>query len=76
MTEALRQIMEEIQQLDPALQDEVAVRIKDILKELEEEREWEAMVSTPESQALLAKLKARAQEQVAAGNIYDLDEIP
>jgi DnaJ-domain-containing protein 1 len=75
MTEALRQVMEEIQQLDPALQDEVATRIKAILKELEEEHEWEAMVSTPESQALLAKLKARAQEQIEAGEVYDLDEI-
>lgn len=76
MTEALKQVMEEIQQLDPALQDEVAARIKDILKELEEEHEWEAMVSTPESQALLAKLKARAEEQIAAGKVYDLDDIP
>ncbi len=76
MTEALRQIMEEIQQLDPALQDEVAARIKGILQELEEEHEWEALVSTPESQTVLAKLKARAQTQISAGNVYDLDEIP
>lgn len=79
MTEALREVVEQIQhlaeQLDPAEQEAFAQALKQKLAELEEEREWDALVSSPKPQAFLDKLSARIDEQIAAGEVYDLDEI-
>jgi DnaJ-domain-containing protein 1 len=79
MTEALKEVVEQIQhlaeQLGPAEQETYAQALLERLKELEEEREWDALVSSPKSQAFLEKLSAEIDEQIAAGKIHDLDEI-
>jgi hypothetical protein len=46
---------------------------KRMKKELEDEAEWEALVNTPESQRLLEKMVKEAEEDIAAGRVYDFD---
>lgn len=71
MTEALKEVVEQIQhlaeQLGPAEQETFAHALKQKLAELEEEREWDALVSTPKSQAFLEKLSAEIDKKIAAG---------
>lgn len=66
MTEALQQIMEEVEQLDPAMQEAFVTRAREILAELEEEREWDALVNTPGSQRFLKKLITDGRREHAA----------
>lgn len=66
MTETLQQIMEEVERLEPAMQEAFVARAKEILAELEEEREWDALVSTPGSQRFLKKLIAEGRKEHAA----------
>lgn len=67
MTETLQQIMEEVERLDPAMQEAFVARAKEILAELEEEREWDALVNTPGPQRFLKKLIAEGSQEHAAG---------
>lgn len=67
MVEELRQIMDEVEQLDPTLQHEIAVRMRDMLRELEEERKWEQALRSPVGQQRLARLIAEADEEIAQG---------
>ncbi|GEM_PF-663007 len=75
MTEALKEVVEQIQylagQLGPEEQDVVAQALLERLKELEEEREWDALVSTPKSQAFLEKLSAEIDRKIAAGEFEE-----
>jgi ABC-type Zn uptake system ZnuABC Zn-binding protein ZnuA len=67
MIETLQQIMEEVERLDPAMQEAFVARAKEILAELEEEREWDALVSSPKSQRFLKKLIDEGRQEHAAG---------
>ncbi len=67
MTEALQQIMEEVERLDPTMQEAFVARAREILAELEEEREWAALVNKPESQRALKKLIDEGRRDHAAG---------
>ena len=67
MTEALQQIMEEVEQLDPAMQEAFVAHAREILAELEEEREWDALVNSPGSQRFLKKLIDEGRKEHAAG---------
>lgn len=76
MIDALREVIEEVEHLDPAAQDIIAALIRQKLKELEEEeREWDALVSTPGSQRFLDMLAEEARKENAAGLTRDLDEL-
>lgn len=59
------------EQLDPAEQETLAQAFLERLKELEEEREWDALVSLSESQAFLEKLSAEIDKKVAAGEFEE-----
>ena len=76
MTEALKEVVEQIQhlagQLGPEEQDVVAQALLERLKELEEEREWDALVSTPKSQAFLEKRSAEIDRKIAAGEFEEV----
>jgi len=79
MTEAVKQFVLHIQNLTEHLTPEEAdafiAALNQKVAELEEEKEWEALVSTPESQAFLEQLSARVDEQIKAGKTYGLDAI-
>ena len=67
MTESLQQILEEVERLEPAMQEAFVARARAILAELEEEREWDAMVTTPASQHFLKKLIDEGRKEHADG---------
>lgn len=67
MTEALQHILEEVERLDPAMQEAFVSRAREILAELEEEREWNALINTPQSQQFLKKLIAEGRKEHAGG---------
>jgi len=67
MTEALQQIIEEVERLDPTMQEAFVARAREILAELEEEREWDALVNAPESQHFLKNLIAEGRKEHADG---------
>lgn len=75
MTEALKEVVEQIQhlaeQLNPAEQETFAHALKQKLAELEEEREWDALVSTPASQAFLERLSAEIDRKIAVGEFEE-----
>ena len=75
MTEALQQVIEQIQQfagqLNPAEQEDFVHKLQQMLAEIEEEREWDALVSSPKSQAFLKKLSAEIDEKIAAGEFEE-----
>ena len=70
MVDELRQILEQVEQLDPTLQHIMATRIREILQELEEHA-WEQALNSPEGQARLARLVAEADEEIASGNVEE-----
>ena len=72
MTESLQQIMEEVERLDPAMQEAFAARARKILDELEEEREWDALVNRPASQRFLKKLIDEGRKEHAEGLIEEI----
>jgi len=63
MTELLQRVVSEVELLDPEQQDAIAELIQQEL----EEREWDALVSSPASQAVLARMAADALRDDAAG---------
>jgi DnaJ-domain-containing protein 1 len=63
VTELLRRVVEQIEQLPDEQQDAIA---EAILRELEE-REWDELVAKPSSQRFLEHLVAEAQREDAAG---------
>lgn len=71
IVEELRQVMEQVQQLPEDAQRHIAALIEAEL----EEREWDALVSTPESQRFLAMLAEEARQETAESTTRDLDEL-
>jgi hypothetical protein len=75
MIEELRRVIEEMQQQPEDAQRDLAKRIEEWLAEEEEEREWDALVSSPTGQAALERLVAEAREEIAQGKTRDLEDI-
>lgn len=67
MVEELRQAIEQVERLPEDAQRRIAALIQEEL----EEREWDRLVRTPESQRFLAQLAAEAREHEAAGEIEE-----
>ena len=67
MVEELRRAIEEAEHLPEEAQRHIAALIEQEL----EEQEWEALVSSPESQRFLAELSAEIDQQEAAGEVED-----
>ena len=63
MTETLRRVVALIEQLPAEQQDAIAAAME---RELEE-REWDALVASPDSQRFLARLAAEARQEDATG---------
>ncbi len=71
MVDELRQAIEEALQQPEDAQRGLARRIREWLEELREEREWDAIVSSPHGQEVLAKLVAEAREEIARGELEE-----
>ncbi len=71
MVEELRQAFERAQQQPEDVQRHIA---EIVVLELEQ-RDWDALVQTPESQRFLAELSAEVDREIAAGKTRDLDEL-
>jgi len=71
MTTVLRQALERIErlseQLSPEEQASAAEQLKLLADQLEREREWNALLATPESQAYLAAREHEVLQELAAG---------
>ncbi len=71
MTTALQQVLERIERLSehltPEEQATAAERLAQLADQLESDREWHALLATPESQAFLDELRAEALAEYAAG---------
>lgn len=72
LTERMRTVVEQVEQLDEEEQDALAAAIQ---AELDEDRRWEAAMDDPHD-LVLDQLIAEAKEQVARGEARDLDELP
>lgn len=70
MTELLRRVVEEVEQLSPERQDAIAEAMR---REIEEQ-EWDALLATPESQRLLQQLATEALAEDAAGKTRESGE--
>lgn len=63
MTETLRRVFLEVEQLPAEEQEALAAAIELVL----EEREWDALIAQPQSFAFLERLAAEARQEDAAG---------
>lgn len=66
MTERLRQLLEQAERLEPAIQDALAEKVEQWLEELDEQ-EWDAIVSKPHVRKSLRQMAAQARDQEAKG---------
>jgi ubiquinone biosynthesis protein UbiJ len=71
MIDELRRAVQEAEHQPEPLQRHIAELIALAI----EEAEWDALVSTPESQDFLAELAEEARMENAAGTTRDLDEL-
>lgn len=69
MTEMLKRAIAQVEQLPEQAQDELAVLIQAAL----DEKEWDMLVSSPDGQAALAQLVAEARQDIADGNIEEVE---
>lgn len=67
MVEELRQAIAQVEQQSEDMQR----RIAEVITLALEEREWDALTNTPESQAYLAQLSREIDEQEAAGEVEE-----
>lgn len=70
MTEALRNVMAEIERLPETEQDEIAEQLQVEL----EQREWDALVSSPASLAMLREMAAEAIGEDERGETRDIED--
>lgn len=81
MTEALKEVVEQIQhlaeQLGPAEQETFAQALLERIKELEEEAErgWHQRFSDPRALDAIDRLAEEAHQEYLAGETVDLDEV-
>lgn len=66
MTERLRQLLEQAERLEPAIQDALAEKVEQWLEELEEQ-EWDTIVSKPHVRNAIRRMAAEARNQEAKG---------
>ena len=67
MVEELRHAIAQAEQQS----EEMQRRIAELITLALEEQEWDALISTPESQAYLAQLSREIDEQTAAGEVEE-----
>lgn len=71
MTTILRQVLERIERLSehlsPEEQARAAEQLAQLADQLERQREWDALLATPESQAYLAAREREVMQELEAG---------
>ena len=67
MTDLLKQVVAQVEQLPADQQDELA----ELLQMELEQREWDALIASPESRRYLAQLVAEAEAEDAAGQTLE-----
>jgi hypothetical protein len=67
VTEALKRVVDQVEQLPPEEQDAIAELIE---RELAD-RKWEELLASPESDRYLARLQAEARREDASGLTQD-----
>lgn len=75
MNAALANVLTAVERLDAEQQEELAARIQGYIEEIQEEKGWEALVLSPKSRAYLARMSERIDQQIAAGEVHDLDDV-
>lgn len=70
MTELLKRVVAQVEELPAEQQDAIA----ELLQQELEEREWEAIVAKPGSQSFLAQLATEARRERARGQLRDLED--
>jgi hypothetical protein len=71
MTTALKQLVEQVEQLDPAMQAMVVERLQQALDEALADARWEQLLSSPEGKAAGRRLVKQAMEDVARGDVEE-----
>lgn len=75
MTEHLRHVLAQVEQLDPDDQEAIAALIEGKLAELAEEARWQDLFADPSSHAFYDELFAEAEAAEANGTARDLDDL-
>ncbi|MEO7000182.1 MAG: hypothetical protein ABI068_00105 [Ktedonobacterales bacterium] len=70
MVDDLNAVFEQAGQQPEAAQRDLARRIHEWLAEQEEERAWDAIISSPQGQETLERLAAEAGRAIAEGKTY------
>jgi hypothetical protein len=71
MVDELRHAFEQAQHQPEAVQRDLAQHITAWLNEAAEEREWDALIGSPQGQTILERLAAEARAEIARGNVED-----
>jgi hypothetical protein len=75
MLDELKRAFEQAQRQSEEAQRELAQRIQGWLAEEQEEREWDAILSSPAGQETLERLAAEARKEMVQGKTRDLRDI-
>ena len=70
MSKVLDQALEELKALPEDAQDAIA---HDLLEMIRSERKWDELFADPRSDALLKRLAAEADDEIARGEVFDFD---
>jgi hypothetical protein len=76
MIEPLRQVIEQVEQLDPAAQDEIATLLKEGLERIEQRRRTQLAIERQNDEWAegLDEVLARIRRGERVGPVYDSDE--
>ena len=72
MIDTLKRIFDRLERLPKDEQAEIARRIEPLIEDADD-RKWDELLATPESDAFIAQLIAEADEDERAGRLIDLD---
>lgn len=75
MVDELNAVFEQARQQPEDAQRDLAQRIQEWLAEQEEEREWDAIISSPHGQETLERLAAEARREIAEGKTRESSDI-
>ena len=71
MTTTLKQLIEQVEQLDPAMQEMVVEKFQQVLDEALADARWEQLLSRPEGKAAGRRLVKQALEEIARGDVEE-----
>jgi hypothetical protein len=72
MIDTLKRLIKRLEQMPEDEQEEIARRIEPIIEDVDE-RKWDELLATPESDAYVAQLIDQAHADERAGRLIDLD---